>query len=181
MCNRTSENVLLIVSKLSLCCIVGALITAQKSHYPPSNHHANHQYWMTWHLAYRPSTSKGDNWSEGSSAPVASRWLWPINRTCLEVASMVVTWWKMAFWCGAYHAINRIWLCVRDLFKQGKPLHNIAFQITLCTTASRTDDTHSVINTMWQFGDFQRVPDGSVPRDMFMIWRSWVRTPVCMG
>ena len=32
-----------------------------------------------------------------SSAPVVSRWLGPGNRTFLEVASMVVTWWIVAF------------------------------------------------------------------------------------
>ena len=38
-----------------------------------------------------------DNQSVRSSAPVVSRWLWPGNRTFLEVASVVVTWWIMAF------------------------------------------------------------------------------------
>ena len=33
-----------------------------------------------------------DNQSVGSSVPVVSRWLWPGNRTLLEVASRVVTW-----------------------------------------------------------------------------------------
>ena len=32
-----------------------------------------------------------------SSGPVVSRWLRPGNRTLLEVASMVVTWWIVAF------------------------------------------------------------------------------------
>ena len=39
----------------------------------------------------------GDNQIVGSSAPVASRWLWPGNRTFLEVSSMVVTWWIVTF------------------------------------------------------------------------------------
>ena len=39
----------------------------------------------------------GDNQSVGSSAPVVTGWLWPGNRTFLEVASMVVSWWKVAF------------------------------------------------------------------------------------
>ena len=38
-----------------------------------------------------------DNQSEGSSVPVVSRWLWPGDRTFLELASMVVTWWRVAF------------------------------------------------------------------------------------
>ena len=51
-----------------------------KRHYPLGNH---------WH--------SGDNQSGGSSALVVSRWLWPGNKTFLEVASMVVTWWVLAF------------------------------------------------------------------------------------
>ena len=39
----------------------------------------------------------GDNQSVGSSVPVVSRWLWPWNRTFLEVANMVVTWQIVAF------------------------------------------------------------------------------------
>ena len=40
----------------------------------------------------------GDNQNVGSSTPVVSRWLWPRNRTFLEVASLVVTWLILAFW-----------------------------------------------------------------------------------
>ena len=35
--------------------------------------------------------------SDGSSAPVVSRCLWPGNTTFLEMDSVVVTWWIMAF------------------------------------------------------------------------------------
>ena len=42
------------------------------------------------HFNYHPSISE-------SSVLVVSRWLWPGNRTCLEVASTVVTWWILAF------------------------------------------------------------------------------------
>ena len=35
--------------------------------------------------------------SKGSSVLVVNRWLWPANNTFLEVASMVVTWWIVAF------------------------------------------------------------------------------------
>ena len=42
-------------------------------------------------LKYCPSTS------EGSSAPVVSRWLGPRNRTFFRVASTVVTWWIVPF------------------------------------------------------------------------------------
>ena len=43
------------------------------------------------------ATRSGDNQSVRSSVPVVSRWLWPGNRTFLEVASMMVTWWIVAF------------------------------------------------------------------------------------
>ena len=46
---------------------------------------------------YCLNAREGDNRSEGSSAPVVSRWLLPGDRTFLEVASMVVTWWIVAF------------------------------------------------------------------------------------
>ena len=53
----------------------------------------NHRYWWPftscWFLA--------DNHSVRSSAPVVNRWLWPANRTFLEVDSMVVSWWIVAF------------------------------------------------------------------------------------
>ena len=52
---------------------------------------------LTLHFNYHPCWCLCDNQSVGSSVPVVSRWLWPGNRTFLEVASMMVTWWIMAF------------------------------------------------------------------------------------
>ena len=54
----------------------------------------NHQYWWpdTLIISWEPA-------SEGSSVPMVSKWLWPGNRTFLEVASMVVTWRIVAFLC----------------------------------------------------------------------------------
>ena len=52
---------------------------------------------MTLHFSYYPCWPLGDNCSIGSSAPVGSRWLWPVNRTLLDVDSMVVSWWIVAF------------------------------------------------------------------------------------
>ena len=46
---------------------------------------------------YRPSACEGDNWSEESSVPVITRWLWSGNRTFLEVVTKVVTCWIVAF------------------------------------------------------------------------------------
>ena len=48
---------------------------------------------MTLHFDYHPYWCSGNNQSVGSSVPVVSRWLWPGNRTFLEAASMVITWW----------------------------------------------------------------------------------------
>ena len=50
---------------------------------------------MTLHLNYHPCWCSADNQSAGHQY----RWLWPGNRTFLEVASMVVTWWIVSFWC----------------------------------------------------------------------------------
>ena len=50
--------------------------------------HADSYTWMTQINNFQ---------SVGSSVPVVSKWLWPGNRTFLEVASMVVTWWIVAF------------------------------------------------------------------------------------
>ena len=43
--------------------------------------------------------------NEVLSVPVVSRWLWPGNRTFLEVASMVVTWWIVAF-CAVFFLVH---------------------------------------------------------------------------
>ena len=52
---------------------------------------------MTRHFDHCPSGSEGDNQIVGLSIPVVSSWLGPGNRTILEVASMVVTSWIVAF------------------------------------------------------------------------------------
>ena len=52
---------------------------------------------ITLHFNYHPRWCSGNNQSVGLSVPVVSRWLWPGNRTFLELASMVVTWWTVAF------------------------------------------------------------------------------------
>ena len=44
-----------------------------------------------------------------SVAPVVSRWLWPGNRTFLEVDSMVVSWWILVagdFFCPVYIVLH---------------------------------------------------------------------------
>ena len=92
----------------------------EKSHYPPANHHAIHlkksyfQVITTCYppvLNYHPRWCLGDTQSVRSSALVVSRWLWPGNRTLLEVDSMVVSWWMVSFWncvdCGYVYIV--IW------------------------------------------------------------------------
>ena len=44
-----------------------------------------------------PGASEGDNQNVGSSTLMVNRQLGPGNRTFLQVASMVVTWWILAF------------------------------------------------------------------------------------
>ena len=58
--------------------------------------------------------------SVGSSAPMVSRRLWPGNRACLEVASMVVSWWVVAFLCSA-----------RSLYIISKKMHIIYVHMTI--------------------------------------------------
>ena len=62
---------------------------------------------MTLHFTHWCS---GDNQSVRSSAPVVSRWLGPGNRTFLEVVSMVVTWWIVAFFVQCVPTGNVIYL-----------------------------------------------------------------------
>ena len=51
---------------------------------------------MTWNFNYPPHCRSGNNQSVRSSVPVVGRWLWPGNRTYLEVTSVVVTSWIVA-------------------------------------------------------------------------------------
>ena len=73
---------------------------------------------MSFQNLHRSCWCSSDNQSVGSSALVVSRWLWPGNITFLEVASMVViyfrnrsrgrvwvvTWW-IAFFCLFFCAV----------------------------------------------------------------------------
>ena len=55
------------------------------------------QYRVLVNRLWSCSWCSGNNQSVGSLLPVVSRWLWPGNRPFSEVASMVVTWWVVAF------------------------------------------------------------------------------------
>ena len=92
--------------------IVVKFFTARKSHYPSGNRHLITRHWHS-----------GNNQSVGSSVLVVSRWLWPGNRTFMEVASMVVGWWILAFSHSAWSHMKwglfctfTLWrfYCVRD-------------------------------------------------------------------
>ena len=86
------------------------LATSNNVLFPSYNHLLNttDQYWWPftrWHL--------GNNQSVVSSVPVVSRWLWPENRTFLEVASTVLIWWIVAFfvrvtwWVGNWYLVAK--------------------------------------------------------------------------
>ena len=74
------------------------------NHYPPGNHRASHIWKCLISRSYPPASTRYW-WPDtliitqvpGSSVQVVSRWLGPGNRTFLEVASMVVTWWIVVF------------------------------------------------------------------------------------
>ena len=76
------------------------VITAQKGDYPPDIHHASH---LT-----------GENQCRVISTGF-SRWLWPGNRTFLEVAITVVTWWIVAFLPSVYDHGSRLLLKATQL------------------------------------------------------------------
>ena len=70
---------------------VTTILATSKNVQCSGQNHVNRQYWWLftrWCL--------GDNQSVGSSVPVVSRWLWPGNRTFLEV----LTWWLPGGLCG---------------------------------------------------------------------------------
>ena len=81
---------------------------------------------MTLHFNYHPCWCSGDSQSVGSSALVVSRWLWPGNRTLLEVASMVVTWWIVGFFLP-----NVTWKCLPINLKINLYGPNINFFCTI--------------------------------------------------
>ena len=75
-------------------CVDTALTTSKNVLLPGHNHLLTTSADdLTHHL----SASEGDNQSVGSSVLVVSRWLWLGKGTFFEVASMVVTWWIVAF------------------------------------------------------------------------------------
>ena len=68
------------------------LATSKNVLFPGHYHLTNHWYWWPF-TRWHPS----NNQSVRSSIPVVSRWLWPGSRIYLEVVSMVVTRWIVAF------------------------------------------------------------------------------------
>ena len=90
----TQHENLSLRSKATIHQVTTMLATSKNVLFPGHNHllTTSSDYWWpnTLLIAWAPE-------SEGSSVPVVSRWLWLGNRTFLELASMVVTWWIVAF------------------------------------------------------------------------------------
>ena len=74
------------------------------------------------------------NSCEGSSVGllVISRWLWPGNRTFLEVASMLITWWTVTFlWCKDHiTAAYSLWT-VNSFMSLGQHIWDEACDVTI--------------------------------------------------
>ena len=99
---------------------------------------------------HKDSWRSGDNQSVGSSVLVVSRRLWPGNRTFLEMASMVVTWWILAF-------------LRSDYFKLANPLVVIRWccNYTDCAVSSLVIVVISII--YYIYDDFIRDILGCIP------------------
>ena len=65
----------------------------------------NHRYWWPF-----TGWCSGDYQRVESSVLVVGRWLWSGNRTFLELASVVVIWWIMAFFaqCCDMHGVDKM-------------------------------------------------------------------------
>ena len=72
------------------------------------------------------------SWSVGSSVLVVSRWLWPGNRTLLEKASMVVTWWIVACLFSVLFMTNMYyqWTVFKDTLSRTF-LHNLHYPLNI--------------------------------------------------
>ena len=114
---------------------------------------------MTLHFNHHPH----DNRSIWSSVPVVSRWLWPGNRTFLDVASMVVTWWIVAFLHSAYcqyssHSHQLIWQAQYKWQYEknhSKLIHSLSFVMGLNASVFveriKNQIERLVKNTVWNY------------------------------
>ena len=101
-------------TELIVHCFSHDYIHRKKSHYPPANHHASH---LKNVLSPGPNhllTTVADDPTLCLSPK--HRWLGPGNRTFLEVDSIVVSWWIVAFCTGStFQYVN--------VFAQNDPIH----------------------------------------------------------
>ena len=82
--------------------------------------------------------------SPSPSVPVVSRWLWPENRTFLEVASMVVTWWIVDFLSSVWR--NKMWLSKKWMY-----CITITFHSHWLTFCIRRFDVEKIIRYIMTF------------------------------
>ena len=108
---------------------------------------------MTRHFDYRPSASVGDNLSEGSSAPLVSRWLWPGNRTFLEVAS-IVDFCPVTIHGQSWEDMQQVsWIFFHDTWSQGNTVSwNIFSSSRTCRLSNVTSPR--VVNLVFVGGHF---------------------------
>ena len=140
---------------------------------------------------YHSRWCSADNQSVGSSALVVSRWLWPGNRTFSEVASMVVTWWIVAFFAQCWltqllqHSANPRFVFVVLLQTQhsGKPFlceHSHKARPTLSKCSSflyifiTNKNTAKHLNRDLTDGSVVKVSVSGTWNALFINWRSWV-------
>ena len=83
---------------------------------------------MTLHFNYRQSASE---WR--SSAPVVSRWLWPGNRTFLEVDSLVVSWWIVAFFAQCVYLLTIMKYTIRSTIPVSVSMLSKTYSLALST------------------------------------------------
>ena len=91
------------------------LATSKKVVFSGYNHPANNQYWWPDTLIIVQVLVKLILKVLSHQYQWLAEWLWPENRTFLEVSSLVVSWWILAFLCSAwcsFHSTPLITLCM---------------------------------------------------------------------
>ena len=109
-CNTYHQSVKLSLCKKATICQVTTMLATSKTVLFPGHNYllTTGTVLMIWHFNYHPHQCSGNNQSVTSSVPVVYIRLWPRNRTFLEEASMVVTWWIVAFSPSVYFCFSFI-------------------------------------------------------------------------